>query len=149
MENWISLIPFVAAVVLAASSGAIFMPGAWYEQLNKPSWTPPDWLFPVAWTALYVMIAIAGWLVWLADGFGVALAIWTVNLVFNAAWSWIMFGRHQIGLALVDALGMLVTIIAFIVVAWPISSTAALLFVPYLVWVIIAVMLNWSVLRLN
>jgi benzodiazapine receptor len=149
MSDWISLLPFIAAVFIVASSGAVFMPGAWYRSLEKPSWTPPDWLFAPAWTVLYVMIAIAGWLVWKSDGLGPALWVWIVNLVLNGAWSWLMFGRRQIGAALVDAVGMFVTIVAFMVLAWPSSETATWLFAPYLAWVAFATALNASILSRN
>jgi len=149
MADWLSLLPFIAAVLVVALSGALFMPGRWYRSLDKPSWTPPDWLFGPAWTVLYLMIAIAGWLVWRSAGLGAALAIWVLNLVLNAAWSWLMFGRRRIAAALVDAIAMLVTIIAFMIVAWPSSETAAWLFAPYLAWVAFATALNASILRRN
>ena len=149
MGSWLSLLPFIGLVFLVALSGAVFMPGPWYETLSKPSWTPPNWLFAPAWTVLYVCIAVAGWLVWQAGGYGPALAIWALNLVFNAAWSWLMFGRHNIGAALVDAGAMLVTILGFIWLAMPLSQTAALLFVPYLAWVVFAFALNAEIWRLN
>lgn len=149
MANWVSFPPFVAAVFLAALSGTLFRPGAWYKTLEKPSWTPPDWVFAPAWTALYLMIAIAGWLVWRAEGFGPALGIWLINLIFNAAWSWLMFGRKQIKAALTDALAMLATIVAFILAALPVNRDAAVLFLPYLGWVTFAALLNWAILRRN
>jgi hypothetical protein len=62
----VGLAGFVLLVVLVASTGAMFKPGGWYEALVKPVWTPPNWLFPVAWTLLYLMIALAGWQVWRA-----------------------------------------------------------------------------------
>ena len=62
MTDWISLLPFLTAVTAVGASGALFMPGDWYKTLQKPSWTPPDWLFGPAWTVLYLMISIAGWL---------------------------------------------------------------------------------------
>jgi len=144
-----SLLVFIGIVFAAALSGAVFMPGAWYRALDKPAWTPPDWLFAPAWALLYVLIAVAGWLVWQADGLGVALALWVSNLVFNAAWSWIMFGRHNIAGAFADAVAMLVTIAGFIAVVAPVSPIAALLFLPYLVWVLFATALNWSILKRN
>lgn len=149
MTDWISLLPFLTAVTAVGASGALFMPGDWYKTLQKPSWTPPDWLFGPAWTVLYLMIAIAGWLVWQADGFGPALFAWSLNLILNAAWSWLMFGRHRVALALADAAGMLATIVAFIVLAYPHSSTAAALFLPYLAWVLFATALNVDILRRN
>ncbi len=149
MLEWLSLAPFLAAVFIVALSGARFMPGAWYASLEKPPWTPPNWLFAPAWTALYLVIAIAGWLVWQREGLGMALGLWGANLVFNAAWSWLMFGRRRIAAALADAIAMLLTIVAFIGTAWPSSQTAALLFLPYLAWVTFAAALNYEILRRN
>jgi translocator protein len=149
MADWMTLLPFFGMVIAVAMSGAVFMPGDWYRSLSKPAWTPPDWLFGPAWTLLYLMIAVAGWLVWREQGFGLSLGIWALNLLFNGVWSWLMFGRHQIGAALIDALTMLVTIVAFMWSAWPISQTAVLLFVPYLAWTSFAAALNWEILRRN
>ena len=149
MSDWMTLLPFLAIVFVVALSGAMFMPGDWYRSLNKPSWTPPDWLFGPAWTVLYLMIAIAGWLVWKAVGWGPALAAWALNLAFNGAWSWLMFGHRQIQAALYDAFAMLATIVAFMVLAWPASETATWLFVPYLAWVSFATALNASILQRN
>lgn len=149
MTEFLSFLPFLVAVFVVAVSGAVFMPGAWYETLDKPSWTPPSWAFAPAWTILYLMIAAAGWLVWREAGLSLALAVWAANLVFNAAWSWLMFGLHRIGAALVDAILMFLTIVAFMATAWPISQLAAWLFAPYLAWVAFAAALNWSILRRN
>lgn len=149
MTSYLALAGFAALTLGAASTGATFLPGPWYETLRKPSWTPPNWAFPVVWTILYVMIAAAGWLVWKAEGLGLLVGLWLVQLVLNAAWSWIMFGQKNIALALVDAAGMWIAIVAFIILAWPVERTAAILFVPYLVWVTAAFLLNYQVLRLN
>lgn len=149
MPDWLTLMPFLVAVGAAAFTGARFLPGPWYRALKKPSWTPPDWLFPIAWTVLYAMIGVAGWLVWRAEGIGPAVVVWAVHLATNAAWSWIMFGMKRIGAAAVDAALMWVTIVAFIVLAWPLSQLAALLFLPYLAWVSFALALNLRILQLN
>lgn len=149
MPDFLSFIPFLVAVVGVAASGALFRPGEWYLTLDKPVWTPPSWLFGPAWSVLYLMIAFAGWLVWKGAGVGLAFTVWVVNLMANGAWSWLMFGRRQIGLALVDAGLMLVTIIGFIALASSISVIAAWLFVPYLIWVTFAATLNFSILRRN
>lgn len=149
MANWSTLLVFFGLVFVTALSGALFMPGAWYQGLAKPSFTPPNWLFAPAWTVLYAMIAVAGWLVWERAGMGPAMYAWGAQLVFNGMWSWIMFGRKEIGWALVDLIAMWLSIVAFIVLAWPVSQLAALLFVPYLAWVSFAGLLNQSIWRLN
>jgi len=149
MTDYLPLGIFVLLTASAAMTGGLFKPGPWYLALNKPWWTPPGWAFPLVWTILYVMIALAGWIVWQAQGIGILVALWAIQLVLNAAWSWIMFGRKRIDVALWDAAAMWVAISAFIVLAWPVSQTAALLFIPYLVWVSIAFYLNLRVLQLN
>lgn len=139
----------IAVVVLAASSGAIFKPGAWYQALRKPSWTPPNWAFPVVWTILYLAIAYAGWSVWTIAGWSLPMMFWTAQILVNASWSWLFFGLRRMDLALADILLLWLSIMGFIITAWPISTLSALLFVPYLVWVTTAAFLNYSVLRLN
>ena len=146
--DW-SLAVFVGLAIATASTGALFAPGPWYERLRKPSWTPPNWLFGPVWSVLYVMIAAAGWLVWRADASTGVVLLWGLQLVLNGAWSGLFFGARRMDLAFVDVVLMWLSIAAFIVAAWPFSSTAALLFVPYLVWVTIAGALNWSVWRMN
>lgn len=142
-------IVFGLLVLLAASSGALFKPGPWYETLRRPSWTPPNWAFPVVWTILYIMIAVSGWLMWNAAGFGPAIALWGLQLVLNAAWSWLFFGLRRMDLAFADVCALALSVLAYIVAAWPVSATAALLFVPYLAWVTTAATLNYSVWKLN
>ena len=89
----------------------------WYPSLRKPWWTPPNWAFPVAWTALYVAMGAASWLVW-RDG-GVAehplpLALYAAQLALNWAWSPLFFSAHRLGAALLDAALQLVSIAACI-----------------------------------
>ncbi len=140
---------FALLVFVAASSGAIFKPGDWYLSLRRPSWTPPGWAFPVVWTVLYIMIAISGWMVWKAGGFSAAIALWGIQLVLNAAWSWLFFGLRRMDLAFVEVCALFAAILAYILAAWPISQTAALLFVPYAVWVATAATLNRAVWKMN
>lgn len=145
-----ALILFVVLVAVAASTGAMFEPGAWYEQLAKPSWNPPNAVFGPVWTVLYIGIAIAGWLTWRASArMTVALLLWIAQLVLNWAWSFLFFGLHRPDLALVDILLLLATIFAFIVSARRRSPVASWLFVPYAAWVSFAIALNFSIWRLN
>ena len=147
--KYISLVVFALLVVLASQVGASYMPGPWYAALAKPPWTPPNWLFPVAWTILYVMIALAGWYAWRADGFGVPVMLWGAQLGLNALWTYLMFGQKDIQLALIDVVALWLVIAAFILTVRGASRAAALLFVPYLAWVSFAAALNFEVWRLN
>ena len=86
---------------------------------------------------------------WGATGLSLAVMIWGVQLVLNAAWSWLFFGMKRMDLAFVDACLLWLSIVAYILLAWPVSKLAALLFVPYLVWVTTAACLNRAVWRMN
>lgn len=145
----LSLLVFIGICIATAMTGILFKPGDWYKALEKPAWTPPDWLFGPVWSALYLMIAVAGWLVWTTLGMSGLLVLWGANLVLNAMWSWLFFGIRRMDLAFVDVVMMWLAIAAFIVLASATVPLAALLFVPYLVWVTIASALNLSVWRRN
>jgi translocator protein len=137
-------------VLAAVLFGSQFTPGGWYAALDKPSWTPPGWLFGPVWSVLYLMIAIAGWLVWQKrEVTKVPVIFWAAQLLLNAAWSYLFFGLHQPGLAFVEIMVLLATILGFIGAAWPVSRAAALLFLPYAAWVAFAAFLNFSIWRLN
>src|SRR5579885_2785247 len=98
-----SLIGFVLAVAAAAVIGGMFRPDAWYARLEKPSWTPPNWLFAPVWTLLYIAIAVAGWLVWrIRPAISAALLVWVVQIVLNAMWTWLFFGLRRPAAAFVD-----------------------------------------------
>ena len=143
---------FIAACVLAALTGAFFRPGEWYERLKKPSWRPPNRLFAPVWTVLYLMIAVAGWLVWRKAGFagaGLALAFYALQLILNAVWTPLFFGLHRPDLGFVDIFLVWLSIVATIVLFYPISAVAASLLVPYLAWVTFAAALNFAIWRLN
>ncbi|MBK1696415.1 TspO/MBR family protein [Rhodovibrio salinarum] len=150
-----SAIPLIVSVVLAlaaAASGAIFKPGSWYKALAKPPWRPPDWLFGPVWMILYGMMAVAAWMVYEAAGFagaGTALGIYFVHLLLNAGWSAVFFGMKSPGWGLVEVVGLWASIVATIVAFLPISTTAALLLLPYLVWVSFAAVLNHRIWQLN
>lgn len=140
---------FIGLVLTGATSGAVFKPGAWYAALHKPRWTPPDWLFPLAWGVLYAAIAWAGVLIWKAEGFGIALAFWVAQWVFNTAWSWLFFGKRRMDLAFVDVSLLWLSVAGFMIAAWSVSPLAAVLFLPYLTWVTLAAALNLAVWRRN
>ena len=127
------------------------MPGPWYEALAKPVWTPPNWLFGPVWAVLYLAIAVAGWLIWRRSGArpSPALYVWIAQLIVNALWSYFFFGLHRPGMALVDIIVLLLLIVGFIVLSWPVSRPAAGLFVAYGLWVGFAAALNLALWRMN
>ena len=149
MTKYSGLLVFLLLVAGAAYTGITYLPGPFYAALEKPAWTPPNEVFPPVWAALYVLIAIAGWVAWRAQGFGPLLWLWLLQLCLNGVWSYLMFGEKQITYALMDVAALWLAILAFILVAWPVRRSAALLFVPYLLWVTYAAALNFELWRLN
>lgn len=146
----VSLLFFVGVVAVAAIFGAQFSPTPWYDNVTKPSWTPPNAVFGPVWTVLYVGIAVAGWRIWRsAERFVAALWLWVAQLVLNALWSMLFFGLHRPDMALVDIVLLLAVIVAFVVVARRHSTLASWLFVPYAVWVSFATALNYAIVSLN
>ena len=133
----------------SAAVGARFRPGAWYAGLRKPSWTPPNWLFAPVWTALYAMMAVAAWLVWQEVGLARESGLFLVQLVLNAAWTWLFFGLKRPGLAFADIVALWVAIGATLLAFWTVRPVAGLLLAPYLVWVTFAAGLNAALWRLN
>lgn len=149
--SWTALAIFVAVNFVAAGSGAVFKPGAWYASLKKPGWTPPNSAFPVVWTVLFLMNAVAGWRVWEAAGATAwpALAIYGVSLALNAGWSALFFGAKRMRAALIEVLFLLASLVAVAFAFAPIDAAAAWLLVPYMAWVTIAALLNREMIRLN
>ena len=147
----LGLAAFVAAAATAATLGALGVPGteSEYANLNQPSWAPPSEVFGPVWTVLYAMIAVAGWLVWRSSGWSWALGVYAAQLVLNAAWTPLFFGAGRYDLAMADITVMWILIGLTIFGFWRLSRWAALLLVPYWMWVTFAAALNWSIWRLN
>lgn len=146
----LQLLVFVVGVVgVGWLIGATNLPGAWYAGLAKPGFVPPNWAFPVAWTILYVMIAIAGWRTFRRGPGSRAMLVWAIQLALNFAWSPVMFTMHQIGAALVILIGLFVAIVTYIGLEMSRDKLAAALFVPYAAWVAFAGVLNAAIWRLN
>lgn len=140
---------FLAACGAAAATGALFQPGAWYEGLRKPVWTPPRLAFPLVWTTLYILMAWAAMRVALRPDSGQALALWGAQIAFNTLWTPVFFGLHRMRAALVVMAGLWLSVAATTWAFWQIDAVAGAMFAPYLLWVSIAAALNASVLRLN
>jgi benzodiazapine receptor len=125
----------------------------WYSQLNKPAFTPPSWLFAPAWTCIYILIAIAAYLVWVrkddSTNYLTARAVYFIQLGLNFSWSIVFFGLHGI------VAGLLIIILLWMVILlnirWfgKISRPASWLLFPYFLWVSFAAILNYSIFSLN
>ncbi|MGQ2970374.1 MAG: TspO/MBR family protein [Allorhizobium sp.] len=150
MSKILSYILFIGFVVGAGLlAGLTNTPGDWYQSLEKPFFNPPPWLFGPVWTTLYVLIGIAGARMWQRAPKSAAMQLWFAQMAFNLMWSPAFFGLQNPELALAVIVGMLVTIVAFMVKARPIDRISTLLFVPYLAWVTFAGILNLSIAWLN
>ena len=145
----LALVGFIALTFCAPLPGIFAKPDLWYAALDKPSWNPPGWIFGPVWSLLYLMMAIAAWLVWRQAGWGKALVLYSIQLALNAAWTPIFFGAHQLGWALVEILLMWLAIIMTMRGFFQTSKTVAWLLAPYLVWVTFAAFLNFTLWRMN
>lgn len=140
---------FVVVTFCAPLAGMIAPPGDWYATLAKPEWNPPGWIFGPVWTALYLLMAVAAWLVWKRDGWRRAMWLYAVQLLLNAAWTPIFFGAHQIGWALADIIALWLAILLTLRAFFRVSKVAGWMLVPYLAWVTFAAFLNFTLWRLN
>jgi tryptophan-rich sensory protein len=147
--DYLLFVIFLAAAMGAGATGAMFPTGAWYKRLTKPSWTPPNWMFPIMWTTIYVLIAFAGARVAGLPGSGYALAFWAMQIAFNALWTPIFFGLRRLKGALIVMAGLWVAVAGATITHFQLDLWAGLAFVPYLIWVTIAGALNFTVARLN
>nr|WP_246423796.1 TspO/MBR family protein [Roseospira goensis] len=148
----IALAVILAASFLTASTAAVFRPGPWYASLAKPSWVPPNWLFPPAWALMYALMSAAAFLVWLfaAPGEGTtALTVYGIQLVLNALWSPIFFGLRRMGWAFVAVMALWLAVLATTLLFFQVNYWAGLMFLPYLLWVTFASFLNLTMWRLN
>ena len=154
-QSWLSLFPFLLACFAAAALGA----GAtrrsvksWYPTLNRPAWTPPDWIFAPVWSTLYLMMSLSAWLVWRDTPWPAArpaLLLFALQLVLNATWSVLFFALHRPGPAYAEILLLLTMIVATITAFLPLSFLAAWLLLPYALWVAFASYLNLRIWQLN
>ena len=149
MLAWLFLVFVAAAIGAAASADA----GSFYQQLIRPAWAPPGWLFGPVWSVLYICMGIAAWLVWREHGFNntrAAFAIFVLQLGVNALWTWLFFVWRQGGLAFVEILVLWLLIVVTVVLFWRLRvRIAAILLLPYLIWVTFAAVLCLSIWQLN
>jgi len=151
-SQFLGLLGWLLAAFAAGVVGAIASVDAasFYGQLSKPAWAPPAGVFGPVWSALYALMGVAAWLVWRAPGSKrVPLGLFAAQLAANALWSWLFFAWHRGALAAAEVLVLLALIIATIAAFGRVRRLAALLLVPYLLWVAFASVLTWAVWRGN
>ena len=154
MKNrWVVLCGFILLCLAVGGISGAITPRAiaeWYPTLNKPPFNPPNWVFGPVWTLLYVMMASAAWRAW-QKGAKVngALGWFYVQLALNFQWTFLFFGAHSIGLALVEIVLLWASIAVTGLKFWKLDKAAGWLMAPYLAWVSFATLLNASFWWLN
>ncbi len=143
----------LGVVAVAGLGGLVTDLGPWYRALKQPWWQPPDWAFGPAWSLIYLLSAIAAVRVWLRMQSPRDRALWLAALAANGAinvfWSWLFFKARRPDWALLEVVLLWLSIVLLIVLARRHDVIAALLLVPYLLWVAFAASLNFAVVRLN
>jgi len=153
------ILPFILCLAIPLAIGAIgsFFTmesvKTWYLTLNKPSFNPPNAVFAPVWTTLYILMGISCYLVWkrrkVETSYPIAITIYALQLLLNLMWSFLFFYNHQIGLALIEIVILLITIIINTFIFYRIHKAAGLLFIPYILWVSFASYLTYSIYILN
>lgn len=144
-----SLPMYIVLCIAVLGFGGLFTPGEWYQGLNKAPWSPPNIAFPIVWTVLYGLIALAGWRIALAGHAGL-IKLWFVQLFMNAIWSWLFFGQQWVAAALLDIL--LLTLLVSLMIWRSMNlklNLVAIMLSPYLLWLCLASSLNLYVLLYN
>jgi tryptophan-rich sensory protein len=151
-----SVLGFAACLAIAFAAAAIgaiasIRAAEFYRELVRPTWAPPASVFGPVWTVLYSSMAVASWLVWRspAPGRTIALTAYVLQLALNALWSWLFFAWHDGRWAFVEVIALWGFILLTIVLFWRVSRAAAILLLPYFLWVSFASCLTFAVWRLN
>ncbi len=148
MDIWVFLI-FFGACVAAAATGALFPTGDWYKSLDKPNWTPPDWVFPIAWTIFYFALAFAGSRVATVPENKFAVSFWSLHIALNTLWTPVFFGSRNLKAGMVIITLMWLSTIGLIFHCFVLDQIAGLALLPYAFWVTIASLLNFSLMQRN
>lgn len=156
MKNWMKLVISIGIPVAVGAIAGLFTNteiNTWYQDIDKPTWQPPGWVFGPVWTLLYVLMGVAFYLVWKSNAPAkakrMAITLWVIQLVFNFFWSFIFFRQHQIDWALAEILVLWFFILLTIIYFSRISKLAAWLMVPYISWVSFASLLTYAIYQLN
>jgi benzodiazapine receptor len=146
--GWLAVCFAAAAVGGLASANA----GDFYQQLSRPTWAPPSWVFAPVWTLLYLLMSVAAWQVWRGRGFRktqIALSLFLTQLAVNALWTWLFFFWHRGALAFGEILILWSLILCTIFTFWRVRPIAGALLIPYLLWVSFAAALTYEIWQRN
>ncbi len=154
--QWLGLVVSIVVCFGVAALGSLATDpniDGWYAALRKPSWNPPNWVFGPVWSMLYLLMAVAAWLVWRRRGFAGAsllpLVLFGVQLVLNGLWSVLFFGWHRPDLAFIEIVFLWSAILATMLAFRRVVPLAAALLVPYFLWVTFAAFLNFTIWSMN
>lgn len=156
LKEPLKLVASVVICTLVGASGSVFTvvgTGSWYEQLTKPWFNPPSWLFGPVWTALYILMGVALYLIWM-EGLEkpqvkAAILLFALQLLLNFLWSYMFFGLQSPLLALAEIAILWLVLLATIIAFFRIRRGAAYLLIPYILWVTFAAYLNYAIYILN
>ena len=151
-NKYISLALILLITFLASSIGGVVTSSfkePWYSEIILPTFNPPSWIFGPVWTTLYIFMSVAAWIVWNKTLDKKNLQIYYVHIFFNAIWSVIFFGFHQIFVALIDLGIILIFIIWLMKIYYQINKISFVLMIPYLLWSSYALVLNATIFYLN
>ncbi len=151
IKNKSSLIISILIPILVGTLSSLFSGDMSTSMFNKPSFSPPSFLFPIVWTILYILMGISSYIIYSSENKNKrkALVIYAVQLFFNFFWSILFFGSSQYLLAFVWLLALIIIIIMMIYQFYAIEPLAAYLQIPYLLWCLFAAYLNFMIYRLN
>lgn len=145
----VTFLIFLIACGAAATTGMVFKPGQWYAQLNKPKFTPPNWVFPVAWTTIYLLLAWVGYRLTMIPGSEQVLALWAAQIALNTLWTPVFFGAQRIVAAMIILVLLWLVVAVMVVLALRLDVITGLILFPYLAWLCVAAALNFSIMRNN
>ena len=143
----ILLITFIASAIGGFTTAAFKEP--WYSEIILPSFNPPSWVFAPIWTTLYILMSIAIWRIWIKFSDRKILKIYFLHLLFNSTWSVVFFGFHQIELALINLIVILIFIIALMKIYFNKERLSFFIMIPYFLWTSYALVLNTAIAVLN
>jgi len=152
MKWYYLVVPLVTIAAATAGSRITEAGMSWYQKINLPSFTPPGAVIGLVWTVIFIL-SVVGMILALnqakADRFWLIFGIFFLNMALNFFWSWLFFGQHLLGAAVWEAAILDLSVIALVILIWPVSRVASILFLPYAGWVAFATYLTYSVFNLN